>query len=125
HEVGHALGFSHNFKASLLRKESEITAGIASGDPGRSPLTGSIMDYDPINLAEKGKPQGDFFMKGVGPYDDLMLEYLYRPFANLSETEEERALAKIAAGAESTPGLMFDDGSLSEVDPSSSTDDLG
>jgi hypothetical protein len=125
HEVGHALGFSHNFKASLIAQESEITGGITSGDPQRHPFTGSIMDYDPINLAAPGKPQGDYFMHGVGPYDDLMLEYLYRPFPNLSAEQEAKALDQIARKAETTPGLMFDDGSLSEVDPFSSTDDLG
>ena len=125
HEVGHALGFAHNFKASLLEKESDIASGRASGNPDRLPLTGSIMDYDPINLAGEGKPQGDYFMHGVGPYDDLILEYLYRPFPQLTVEEEAKALDKIAARAETTPGLMFDDGSLSDVDPFSSTDDLG
>jgi len=125
HEVGHALGFSHNFKASLIAKEADIAAGVATGDPDRHPFTGSIMDYDPINLAAPGKPQGDYFMHGVGPYDDLMLEYIYRPLPNLSAEQEAKALDAIARKAETTPGLMFDDGPMSEVDPSSSTDDLG
>jgi len=123
HEVGHALGFSHNFKASLLQPAEVITSGRATGDPANHPFGGSIMDYNPIHLAELGKPQGDYFMKGVGPYDDLMLEYIYRPFP--SATEEAAALDKIARKAETTPGFMFDDGPLSEADPSSSTDDLG
>ena len=125
HEVGHALGFPHNFKASLIAKESDIASGLATGNPDRHPFTGSIMDYDPINLAAPGKPQGDYFMLGVGPYDDLMLEYIYRPFPHLTVEEESKALDKIAKKAETAPGLMFDDGSLSDADPQSSTDDLG
>jgi len=64
-------------------------------------------------------------MRGVGAYDDLLLEYLYRPFPGATEDEERRSLAGIAQKAETTPGLMFDDGSLSAIDPNSSTDDLG
>jgi len=125
HEVGHALGFSHNFKGSLLSDPADLAEGRATGDPNDHPFTGSIMDYDPINLAPQGKPEGDYFMRGVGPYDDLLLDYLYRPLAGATPEEERRELARIAQRAETTPGLMFDDGPLSAIDPNSSTDDLG
>ncbi len=125
HEVGHALGLAHNFKASLIADAADVAAGRLSGDPERHPITGSIMDYDPINLAPQGKPEGDYFMHGVGPYDDLMVEYLYAPFDRLTPADEAKELSRIARKAETTPGLMYDDGSLSDIDPSSSTDDLG
>jgi hypothetical protein len=125
HEVGHALGFSHNFKASLLASAADIAQGRVTGDPADRPLTASIMDYDPIYLAAPGRPPGDFFMKGVGPYDDLLVEYIYRPFPHLSPQAEAAELSKIARKAEVTPGLMYDDGPMSDADPSSSTDDLG
>jgi uncharacterized protein DUF4953 len=64
-------------------------------------------------------------MRGVGSYDDLLVEYIYSPLDGLSPDQERQELARIARKAETTPGLMFDDGSLSEIDPSSSTDDLG
>jgi hypothetical protein len=120
HEVGHALGFAHNFKASRVSSY----ASIAAGDTGR-PFSASVMDYNPINLPPKGKPPGDYFLTRLGDYDRLAIEYLYRPFDGLNAEEEERALEAIAARAESQPGLAFDDGTLSDIDPSSNTDDLG
>ena len=125
HEVGHALGFSHNFKASLISGAADLRAGRTSGDPEGRPFTASIMDYNPIYLAAPGKPQGDYFMHGVGPYDDLLVEYLYRPFSGATPEEEAREMARIARKAETTPGLMYDDGPLSSIDPTSNTDDLG
>jgi hypothetical protein len=35
------------------------------------------MDYIPINLRADGKPQGDYTMIGIGPYDEWAIEYGY------------------------------------------------
>ncbi len=120
HEVGHALGFGHNFKASRVSSY----AAIAAGETGR-PFSASVMDYNPINLPPMGKPPGDYFLTRLGEYDRLAIEYLYRPFDGMSAEDEAKALEAIAARAETTPGLAFDDGTLSDIDPSSNTDDLG
>ncbi len=120
HEVGHALGFGHNLKASRVSSYADIAKGVT----GR-PFSASIMDYNPINLPPKGQPPGDYFLKSVGAYDKLALEYLYRPFDGMSPAEEEKALAAIAVRAETAAGLAFDDGTLSDIDPTSNTDDLG
>jgi hypothetical protein len=125
HEVGHALGFSHNFKASLSLPAADLNAGRGTGDPGSRPFAASVMDYNPVHLSPPGMPQGDYFLHGVGPYDDLLVEYIYRPFPSLSPEEEARELDRIARRAETTPGLMYDDGPLSALDPTSNTDDLG
>ena len=75
HEVGHVLGLRHNFKASSI-----ATLGQINSDEwkGKKTLTGSVMDYNPININMKDGPvQGDYAMIGVGPYDMWAIEYGY------------------------------------------------
>ena len=93
HEVGHTLGLRHNFQASSWLTLDEIN------DPNRSKEfghAGSVMDYLPINIAPKGKPQGDYFMSGLGPYDYLALEYGYKPLSG-STDGDKKELVKIAS----------------------------
>lgn len=122
HEIGHALGFPHNWKASLISAADEVAAGTLTGRASTGLFSSSVMDYNPIYLAPEGKPQGDFFLLEVGPYDDLAVEYLYRP---LSAEEEAQALDRIAARAELEPGLIYDGGELSDIDPTTNADDFG
>ena len=82
HEVGHTLGLRHNFKASIYRSLDEIHSEKKPGDTG-----GSVMDYQPIAIAPEGKPQGNFSMTTLGPYDYWAVEYGY--------TTDEKALPKV------------------------------
>lgn len=101
HEVGHTLGLNHNMKASIMWDEKEIhdkslTQGI---------LTGSVMDYAPINVAPKGTTQGDYFQTEAGPYDDWAINYGYSTALENPELEAAR-LAKILSRS-SEKGLAF------------------
>jgi hypothetical protein len=60
HEVGHTLGFSHNFAAS--------TQGRAS-----------VMDYPPprIGLVDGRPDLSDAYAKGIGPWDVATVQWLY------------------------------------------------
>ncbi|MCP4985644.1 MAG: DUF5117 domain-containing protein [Colwellia sp.] len=92
HEVGHTLGLNHNMKASILWDEKEIhDKSLTQGK-----LTGSVMDYAPINVAPKGTTQGDFFQTEAGPYDDWAIEYGYSVALEDPKAEQAR-LAKILA----------------------------
>lgn len=90
HEVGHTLGLRHNFKASTWRTLSEM-ADIPT--TSRAGLVGSVMDYNAINLAAPGQPQGEYFATSVGAYDMWAIEYGYAELGS----SEEAGLRSIAA----------------------------
>ncbi len=121
HEVGPALGFPHNWKASLIASPQAVASGKLTGRAATGIFSSSVMDYDPIYLAPKGAPQGDYFLKEVGPYDELAVEYLYRPFR---PEEEAKALDAIAAKAEVQYGNVYDSGELNDIDPTTNADDF-
>ena len=90
HEVGHSLGLRHNFKASIMLRPDQINDTSITRVKG---MTGSVMDYNPINVAPKGQKQGDYASTTIGPYDYWAIAYAYTPV----EGNEEAELKKIAA----------------------------
>ena len=121
HEVGHTLGLTHNFRASVVYTEAQL----ADRDfTRRNGIAGSVMEYNAVNLALPGEPQGEYHMSTLGPYDYWAIEYGYREFA---PTDEARELARIASRS-SEPLLAFrsDDAAFrSGLDPLANTFDLG
>ena len=63
HEVGHTLGFKHNFIASAIYNMDQIN------DPGftrKHGMIGTVMDYPAANIAGPDKEQGDFYGRVPG-----------------------------------------------------------
>src|SRR5262249_39139814 len=120
HEVGHTLGLRHNFKGSTMLANAQLHDQKLTREKG---LTGSVMDYNPVNLAPKGVKQGDYFTTTIGPYDYWAIEYGYKPMSGPDEATE---LKKIAGrGAE--PGLDYgtDEDTFLTPDPHINRNDLG
>jgi hypothetical protein len=88
HEVGHTLGFPHNYLASSYGRES-------------------VMDYPAPLVTITGEGQLDFsdaYLQRIGDYDKLAVRYAYEQFPeDASEAEE---LAKIVQESLDT-GLLF------------------
>ena len=88
HEIGHTLGLRHNFKASWLYDASEIHDTSVTGKNH----IGSVMDYDPINIAPKGVEQGNFFPTVPGPYDIWAITFGYTQ--EMNEVDRENLLSQ-------------------------------
>ena len=99
HEVGHSLGLRHNFKASSMLDYRQINDTTITRVKG---MSGSVMDYNPINIAPSGQKQGDFASTTLGPYDYWAIEYAYKPF----DGDEAAELRKVAARSPE-PELTF------------------
>jgi hypothetical protein len=78
HEVGHTLGFPHNYMASTYGRESVMDYP--------APLV-EIMDDGRLDLSNA-------YLARIGEYDKLAVNWLYRQFP--AGTDETRALAQIA-----------------------------
>jgi hypothetical protein len=129
HEVGHTLGLRHNFRASTIHTLSQLQDKAFTTAQG---LTGSVMDYIPINLAVKGQPQGEYHQTTLGPYDYWAIEYAYKPIAAAS-TEGELPELKAIASRVANPLLAYatdEDAGFSTLwpwspDPLATRGDLG
>jgi hypothetical protein len=121
HEVGHALGLRHNFRASTVYPLAKLSDPAWGRERG---LAGSVMDYSPINIAVNGEAQGVYFDSTIGPYDYWAIEYAYRELPKETESEE---LAKIASRGATDPLLAFssDEEAIAGLDPDASRFDLG
>ncbi len=119
HEVGHSLGLRHNFKASTMLTADQLNDIAITRVKG---LVGSVMDYSPINIAPKGKKQGDYYSTTLGPYDYWAIEYAYKTI----DGDEASELKKIAARApEHDLVYATDEDSFLNDDPYVNRWDLG
>lgn len=120
HEVGHALGLRHNFRASRAYTEAQLADPDFTREHG---TTGSVMEYQGINLSRPGEPAGAPFQTALGPYDYWAIEYAYKP---VPAGDEEAELQRIAA-RNSEPLLAFgtDEDNALGIDPETLQLDLG
>jgi len=105
HELGHALGFGHNFAASARQRAS-------------------VMDY-PAPWIRAVDDELDFsqaYAKGIGAWDRFTVEWLYREFAPGTDEAAEldsllgqawaRGLRFVADGHSRSPGTAHPDASV-------------
>lgn len=124
HEVGHTLGLQHNFRASGIHTLEQLEDKEFTKKNG---FAGSVMEYNALNIATKGRKQGEYVMSGIGPYDEWAIEYAYKVIDPAKEQEE---LLKIASRS-NEPKLAFANdldaglGPIEGMDPEVNRRDLG
>jgi hypothetical protein len=124
HEIGHALGLRHNFRASRVYSEAQLADAEFTRAHG---TTGSVMEYNAVNLPLPGQSGGVPFQTTLGPYDYWAIEYAYRPLPVGSTPQAEQAeLTRIAARS-NEPLLAYgtDEDQALGLDPETLMMDLG
>ncbi len=126
HEVGHTLGFPHNFKGSSMYPLDSIRSKTWVAKMGHSP---SIMDYARFNYVaqpEDGIALGDLVPK-VGPYDKYAVMWGYKPISGAKSPEAERVtLDEWARMQDSVPWYRFaSDAGGGGADPGEQSEAIG
>ena len=124
HEVGHALGLRHNFRASRVYSEAQLADPEFTRENG---ISGSVMEYSPVNLARPGQSSGQAFQTTLGPYDYWAIDYAYRqlPAATTKEQEEIELLRIASRSSEPLLAYGSDEDSFFGLDPETVQWDLG
>ena len=100
HEIGHTLGLTHNMRASQLQPDVFDAAAVAAKG-----LSGSVMDYEAVNVAPPGKTQTPFYQNRPGLYDLWAIEFGYAPSLVDAAAEKARLQALLARSTE--PELAY------------------
>ncbi len=125
HEVGHSLGFPHNFKASALYPVDSLRSPSFLREWGHVP---SIMDYSRFNyLVQPGdNVPVELLVPGIGPYDVYATMWGYKPIPEAGTPEEERPILDEWAREQDTkPWLRFNTSGSNRADPMEESEAVG
>ncbi|WP_257311887.1 zinc-dependent metalloprotease [Geothrix fuzhouensis] len=125
HEVGHSLGFPHNFKASSQYPFDKIRDKAWVKKMGH---VSTLMDYCRFNYVaqpEDGFAPADLIPK-IGPYDTFAVKWGYTPIPAAKTADDEKAtLNEWLKVQETEPWLRFSTAGGAGVDPGEQTEAVG
>jgi hypothetical protein len=132
HEVGHAIGFPHNFKASSMYPADSLRSLSFIQAMGGSHVP-SLMDYSRFNYVAQPEDSvpPEYLIPKVGPYDVFALHWGYAPIPGAGTPDAELpTLDEWAREQDKYPWLRFttaDAGSADarSADPGSLTEAVG
>lgn len=123
HEVGHTLGLPHNMGSSVAYKVDSLRSKSFTATHGVAP---SIMDYARFNYIAQPEDGITNFFPRVGEYDDWSIWYGYRPIANVTKSNDEKAqLNSWIMERANDPVYRYGRQRGNPTDPSAQTEDLG
>jgi hypothetical protein len=123
HEVGHALGLRHNFKAPAAYSVQQLRSKEFTEQWGTS---ASIMSYARFNyVAQPG--DNAYLIPKFGPYDYFAIDWGYHQYGNgMTFDDEWPLLDRLAAKQLEDPMLRFGgEDAVASLDPTISTQVLG
>ena len=126
HEVGHTLGFQHNFKASSMYPTDSVRSKTWVAKMGHTP---TLMDYARFNYVaqpEDGIALDDLIPK-VGPYDKFAVMWGYTPITGAKSADAEKAtLDKWSKMQDTIPWYRFaSDAGAQGADPAEQSEAVG
>jgi hypothetical protein len=125
HEVGHTLGFQHNFKASSMYPVEKVRDREWVKKMGHVP---SIMDYSRFNYVAQPEDRIDLqdLVPGLGPYDLWATRWGYAPIAGAATPDDEKkTLDAWAREQDKTPWLRFNTAGAMGADPGEQSEAVG
>jgi hypothetical protein len=108
HEIGHAIGFPHNMKASAMFPADSIRSESFLRRKGAHVAT--LMDYSRFNYVAQPEDNipPELLIPTVGPYDRFAIMYQNRPIPGARTPDEERAtLDQWASMQDTIPWFRF------------------
>ena len=122
HEIGHALGLRHNFKAHSAYSVAQLRSKSWTERWGTS---ASIMSYARFNYVAQPGDDANLIPK-FGPYDYFAIEWGYKPLPGLSSDQEWEVLDRLAARQVDEPMLRFGgEDEVADQDPTVMTGVVG
>jgi len=125
HEIGHAIGFPHNMKASAMYPADSIRSVSFIERMGGQHVA-TLMDYSRFNYVaqpEDNMPV-EYLIPSIGPYDEFAVKWAYAPIPGATTPEEEReTLNEWARQQDDTPWLRFT--TSGAPDPEANTEAVG
>ena len=126
HEVGHTLGFQHNFKASSMYPTDSVRSKSFVAKMGHTP---TLMDYARFNYVAQPEDNIalDDLIPKVGPYDKFAVMWGYTPIPTAKSTDAERPqLDKWAKMQDTIPWYRFaSDAGAQGADPAEQSEAIG
>jgi len=125
HEVGHAIGFPHNMKASGMYPADSLRSAEFLERMGGHVST--LMDYSRFNYVAQPEDNipPELLIPGVGPYDDFAVKWGYSPIPGARSPEDELpTLNEWSRQQDSIPWFRFTT-SESPNDPNNLTEAVG
>ena len=117
HQIGHALGFPHNFKASSTYTLAQVRDPKWVKENG---FVASIMDdarFNYVAQPEDGIDPADLIPK-IGPYDKFAVTWGYKPVTTAKTPDQEDAtLDQWAREQDTKPYLRFSTEGAATSDP--------
>lgn len=125
HEVGHSLGFPHNFKASSQYPFAKVRDKAWVKQMGH---VSTLMDYSRFNYVaqpEDGFDPADLIPK-IGPYDTFAVKWGYTPIPGAKTSDDEKpTLDAWLKPQETEPWLRFSTAGALGADPGEQTEAVG